>query len=132
MNNKHEMQDILKRDNQLLQVKKIIECHSKSDKGFAVAIDGNWGCGKTYFLKMLEAEYAIDDYVFYYDAWSNNYYDEPVIGLLDCLCQGLNEINKNKNTCTVIISSALDSKPSAARTAPVIDAESSTASIVER
>ncbi len=102
-----EKQDVLNRQNQIADVKSIIEQSRVYNKGLSLAINGGWGCGKTFFLKQLIKEYENDSFVFYYDAWSNNYYEEPLIGLLDCIRQKLNEVNKKNGVLRAVAQDAL-------------------------
>ena len=64
-----------------------------------IAIDAAWGEGKTTFLKMLENEIkkekADDALVVFYNAWENDYADDPFESLVGTLLQ--NEKIKNNS-----------------------------------
>lgn len=83
--------DILSRENIVEQLKKVILTLSDNHKSCTFALDGKWGCGKTFVLDMLEKEIA--DYqspetafdkflLFHYDCWKYDYYDEPLIAII--------------------------------------------------
>ncbi len=60
---------------------------------FCLALDGEWGSGKTFVMEMLRenlkehSEYIVIDY----DAWKNNFYSDPLIAILYCLLDGIKE-----------------------------------------
>ena len=87
MSNKVEC---LNRTKQIDEVCSIINNASSDSQGNSLAIYGEWGCGKTFFVHQVMEKYK-DDFVFYYDCWANNYYEEPLIGLLDYLRKELNK-----------------------------------------
>lgn len=53
-------------------------------KSWTFAIDGAWGSGKSFVLKMIEKELKDNqDYLIVkYDAWKNDFYNEPLIAIL--------------------------------------------------
>ncbi|MCF7221448.1 KAP family P-loop NTPase fold protein [Marilutibacter chinensis] len=60
--------------------------------GATVAIDADWGAGKTFFVKnwaedLKEAGHP----VIYFDAWENDDGDQPAIALMSAILQGLKE-----------------------------------------
>ena len=99
--------DVLGREIQIETVKKILSSANLNEKGYVLAINGSWGCGKTFFLKELMEELP-DSYNFYYDFWGHNYYDEPLIGLLDCLRKELITIIGAKTALSSIAREALE------------------------
>lgn len=87
-------QDILNREPFVENIKKIIELMLVGRKGGCFAIDGVWGSGKTFVLDMLEdnlrivqdEESAGDKYfVFHYNCWEYDYYEEPSIAMVSML-----------------------------------------------
>ena len=58
-----------------------------------IALQGEWGSGKTFVMEMLEetfnkhSEYLIVKY----DAWKNNFYSEPLIAILSCVIDAMQE-----------------------------------------
>ncbi|MBO5360674.1 MAG: hypothetical protein J6B25_07535 [Clostridia bacterium] len=72
----------------------IVDVLSKSKKSCTFAINGEWGCGKSFVLDMFEkriADYqdedsAIDKYlVFHYNCWKYDYYEEPSIAIVSAM-----------------------------------------------
>ena len=66
------------------------------DEHFCLALDGEWGSGKTFVMGMLqnELESHSDEYiVINYDAWKNNFYPDPLIAILYCVLVTLNYKN---------------------------------------
>ena len=72
--------DIFKRRNLGLQLQNII---TNSDDSLVLAIDDNWGNGKTTFLKMWENELITNDSaeVIYFDAFKNAYQEDAFLAL---------------------------------------------------
>lgn len=65
----------------------------KKDKNFCLAINGAWGSGKTFVLDMIEEKLSErQEYiVIKYDAWENNFYPDPLIAILSCVIDGIDE-----------------------------------------
>lgn len=63
------------------------------DKNFSLAINGAWGSGKTFVLDMIEEKLSErQEYiVIKYDAWENNFYPDPLIAILSCVIDGIDE-----------------------------------------
>ncbi len=61
------------------------------------AIDGKWGAGKTFILNMLENNLKDDYLIINFNAWENDFYDEPLIAILSCILEKLNEEKMPKN-----------------------------------
>lgn len=103
--------DILKRNSKL---NKLIELLNSIEENKIIAIDGKWGCGKTFFLKQLEyinKEDCKSDVlknsgkfegenikkfkekydVYYYNAWENDMHNIPLLSLI------YNLINDHQN-----------------------------------
>ena len=65
----------------------------QKDQHFCLALDGAWGSGKSFVFDMLEEslqkrkEYII----IRYDAWANTFYFDPLIAILSCLIDGIQE-----------------------------------------
>lgn len=63
----------------------------QKDKHFCLALNGDWGSGKTFVMQIIEeklktnAEYT----VIKYDAWENNFYSDPLISILSCVIDGV-------------------------------------------
>jgi len=62
------------------------ELLEKIDDPLVVALDGAWGSGKTHFLKRWVGAHTKENSgsanVIYYDAFANDYLDDPLIGLV--------------------------------------------------
>ncbi|CAM4052595.1 KAP family P-loop NTPase fold protein [Catellicoccus marimammalium] len=116
-------EDIFKR-NKYLNI--IISLLNKEDRHFSISLDGRWGSGKTVFLKQLEYlanrtdipktsedEEIIkfkDDYIaIYFDSWSYDKYDDPLLTILYLLINQLKDMellkDKVKETIAKLLSS---------------------------
>ena len=93
------MKDYLNRENDRNLVLKII---NSANENISFAINGKWGSGKTYFLKMLTEKLDSNYYIFYYDSWDNDYYEDPLIGMLEQLKNKIKEINKGKEAISSV------------------------------
>ena len=83
--------DILQRDEFVKQLERMIENISENKVSTCFAINGKWGCGKTFVLDMLQEQLeekqsektAADKYfIIRYNSWKYDYYEEPVIALV--------------------------------------------------
>ena len=65
----------------------------QKDQHFCLALDGDWGSGKSFVLDMVDEklkqhrEYVIIKY----DAWANSFYSDPLIAVLSCLIDGIED-----------------------------------------
>lgn len=85
-------QDLLERESVIDEISKIIEDRLYSKQPLSLAVTGIWGVGKSYVLKEIEKRYSGRCIVFHYDCWKNDYYDEPLIGILSAISGQLNQI----------------------------------------
>ena len=85
-------QDILEREGVIDEISKIIEDRLYSKQPLSLAVTGIWGVGKSYVLKEIEKRYSGRCIVFHYDCWKNDFYDEPLIGILALISEQLNKI----------------------------------------
>lgn len=107
------MPDQLTRQPFLDLLKSVIANQTMNKTGYSIAIDGEWGCGKTWVVNELENQLNNQQdsnqrkkyLVFHYNAWENDFYDEPLVALLSILIDQLEE----KNKCTNLLSK-LDAK----------------------
>ena len=91
------MTDHLSRQPFINLLKNIIANQSNNKNGFSVAIDGDWGSGKTWILDALESQLPNDEYlIFHYNAWENDFYEEPLVALLSVMLESLRQIKKVK------------------------------------
>lgn len=94
---------------------KLITILNSLNSNIVISIDGNWGTGKTIFVKQLElinkkgnlnalnedsVKKFINDYsVFYYNAWENDMHDSPLLSLIYNL---INNYPKEKNKQQIV------------------------------
>lgn len=58
-------------------------CDALSESGAVIAIDGEWGTGKTTFVKMWRQMLEDDEYqTIYFNAWNSDFEDDPFIALM--------------------------------------------------
>lgn len=102
------MNDYLSRQPFIKLLKNIIENQSKNNNGYSIAIDGDWGSGKTWILDALESQLSSDEYlIFHYNAWENDFYEEPLVALLSVMIEKLNEVAKQKSLYESVVTELL-------------------------
>ena len=88
--------DLLQRDRFIENTKRYIQILLEDANGAAIAIDGKWGCGKTFVVNKLMDEIDVlklkSDvsgspryFLSYYNSWKYDYYDEPVVAIINNL-----------------------------------------------
>lgn len=96
--------DLLNRKDIIEQLVKTIEFLNSKEFSPSFAVDGTWGCGKTWIIKHLEQKLEEKETIcFYYNAWENDYYQEPLVGIIVAL---KNQINSKKNKLIKFLGSA--------------------------
>ena len=79
----------------------------------SMAVDGEWGSGKTFFVK--QVAYKLDEdtaddpekcLTVYYDAWENDNDCDPILSIVDCIARAAEE--KEKISVGAIASDILD------------------------
>ncbi len=86
-------QDLLQRNEYVELLESLIDNKIQNNKGFSFAIDGPWGCGKSFILKLLEENLESKGYlVIHYNCWDNDFYREPLIAILSTIVDKLNNI----------------------------------------
>lgn len=89
---KEEFKDLIGRD---VVVNKI--CHlinyMKEDETFCLALNGDWGSGKSSVLKLLHQKLSSnEEYILIkYDAWKNSFYSDPLIAILYSILDSIKE-----------------------------------------
>lgn len=91
-------------------VDKIVCCadYLAEDQTVCIAIDGEWGSGKSYVMdKLYEKLNENDSYlVVRYDAWECSYYNEPLIAIfssiLDCAREKLSMLYGGKKALKAV------------------------------
>lgn len=65
----------------------------QKDQHFCLALDGDWGSGKSFVLDMVEEklEQHREYVIIKYDAWANSFYSDPLIAILSCLIDGIED-----------------------------------------
>lgn len=95
--------DILNRDEFVDELVRILESISNNKSATSFAIDGDWGCGKSFVLDMLEEklssiqseETSNDKYfVLRYNSWKFDYYEEPLIAVVATLISAIEQKTK--------------------------------------
>lgn len=62
----------------------------KVGKGITIALDGDWGAGKTFFVKQWIQDLEKSSHpVVYFDAWENDIGDAASVALMACMLKGL-------------------------------------------
>ena len=102
--------DLLDRGSFIENVIKIVNQLSENKKGCCFAIEGEWGVGKTFVIEEIEEqlkeirfeETNTDKYfVFHYNCWQHDYYEEPAVAIISAMLASIQEDN-------VIISENID------------------------
>ena len=65
----------------------------KKEQNFCLAINGAWGSGKSFVLGLIEEKLSKkQEYIIIkYDAWENTFYSDPLIAILSCVIDGIEE-----------------------------------------
>lgn len=75
--------------------KRLSELLERVEQPVVIALDGQWGSGKTYFLKRWVGAHTLQNHgvatTIYFDAFANDYFDDPLIGLTAALGERLPE-----------------------------------------
>lgn len=82
--------DLLSRDQFVSIVSNIVDSKIKQKEGYSFAIDGEWGCGKTTVLDILEEHLKHKYLVVRYNCWKYDFYEEPLIALLSEFAKAIN------------------------------------------
>ena len=106
--------DYLSRQPYLELLKSIISNQKDNTSGYSFAIDGEWGSGKTWILQELEKQLLEEKdnkyLIFHYNAWENDFYDEPLVAILSVIIETLklqNKSLKEKGSLGKIFSSSI-------------------------
>lgn len=90
--------DLLNRLEFVSMLETIISSKVEKNAGCSMAIDGKWGCGKSFILKMLESNLRGRGYfVVHYNCWQNDYYEEPLVAILSVLIDALNAFTASES-----------------------------------
>ena len=79
------------------ELQELVSKISEEGEGQRIAINGDWGCGKTIFLKMWQEHIEKQEFtVIYYDAFKNDYQDNIFSTLSKAIYYKLGDANKSK------------------------------------
>lgn len=87
-------QDLLGREPFVTLLDNIITQKNSAHEGFSFAINGKWGCGKSWIIKELEKKLESRYFVVHYNCWENEYYDEPLVAILSVIVDKLNQLQE--------------------------------------
>ncbi|MCJ8046597.1 KAP family P-loop NTPase fold protein [Blautia sp. NSJ-166] len=96
--------DYLQRTQDLDNLITVIHNLSQMKTGSTFAINGRWGCGKTFLLNLLEEKLKANCedpseesryFIVRYDCWKNNFYTEPIIPMLSSVIEALDLESSN-------------------------------------
>ena len=97
---KDEKIDVLNRDDFIDNIQKLIDQMSKIKRGCCFSIEGNWGIGKTFVIEKLEKRLKIKQteetnsdkyFVFHYNCWQYDYYEEPSVAIITAILSSIEE-----------------------------------------
>jgi hypothetical protein len=109
--------------------KALSELVDRIEDPMVIALDGGWGSGKSFFLKCWVGEHlkrgGNTTQTVYFDAFKHDFMDEPLVSLLACLLNRIEDTNKeddkglgvNEEKLTKIKDTASKLAPSIARVA---------------
>ena len=92
--------DLLNRETFIDNVIQLVCQLSENKKGCCFAIEGGWGIGKTFVveeieaqLRVLQSEETCEDrfFVFHYNCWQHDYYEEPAIAIVSAMQNSIME-----------------------------------------
>lgn len=99
--------DLLNREAFIDNVIRIVCQLSENKKGCCFAIEGGWGIGKTFVVEEIEAQLKIIQteetckdrfFVFHYNCWQHDYYEEPAIAIVSAMMDSVMEEQATVNT----------------------------------
>lgn len=93
--------DFLSRQPYLDLLKSIVSNQKDNPTGYSFAIDGEWGSGKSWILQELEKQLLEEKdnkyLIFHYNAWENDFYEEPLVAILSVMIEKLNQVTSQKS-----------------------------------
>lgn len=84
--------DLLNRQEFVSRFVRIADVLARNKKSVCYAINGSWGVGKSFVLDMIEEEASLSDYwIFRYNCWEHDYYDEPLVAIVASMIEAINK-----------------------------------------
>lgn len=86
-----EKLDVLDRSDFIKKLESLVKIISENNQGCCFGLNGSWGSGKSFVLdkfekkiKEIQSEQTNDNkyFVFHYDCWEYDYYEEPTIAII--------------------------------------------------
>ena len=83
--------DVLDRSDFIKKLESLVKIISENNQGCCFGLNGSWGSGKSFVLdkfekeiKEIQSEQTHDNkyFVFHYDCWEYDYYEEPIIAII--------------------------------------------------
>ena len=106
--------DKLNRSQYAYSLCNIIDAYS--DTGCVLSINGEWGTGKTTFVKMWQKHLKKNNYrTIYFNAWETDYVSDPLIALLGELKEVLGDTDKFKKVSSTVSKLAIGAAKSIAK-----------------
>lgn len=86
------LQDKIGRDEIVDKICGLVDSLQK-DQNFCLALNGAWGSGKSFVMEMIEEKLKEhkEYFIVKYDAWENTFYSDPLIAILSCVLDGLED-----------------------------------------
>lgn len=87
--------DFLNRWNFIENVLKLVKQLSEIKKGCCFSIEGSWGIGKTFVLEKIRRKLQEEEkeryFVFHYNCWQYDYYEEPSVAIISAMMASIKE-----------------------------------------
>lgn len=85
--NENKSIDILNRDKFIDRTVQLVESVGSRKGNITFAINGQWGCGKTFVLERIENQLSETNkyLVVHYNCWQYDYYEEPLVAIVSAL-----------------------------------------------
>lgn len=87
--------DLLNRSDFINNVINVVGQLSSNKRGACFSIEGSWGIGKTFVLEKIEKQLKEMDeenhFVFHYNCWQHDYYDEPSVAIISAMLSSILE-----------------------------------------
>ena len=98
--------------------KKLTNLVDRIEQPLVIALDGGWGTGKSHFLKLWTGAHTLElggaATVIYFDAFANDFLDDPLTSLVSSLVsQAATRVRTHNQNITTAASAQADMKMSA-------------------